>query len=264
MPAAGGAPTPATVIDTSRKEVAHRWVQFLPDGRHFLYTALVDTVFTGVHSEDNAVYVASLDSGKPFGSGSKDRKRLLSTDYKAAYAPPAHGGTGHLLFWRGNSLMAQPFDPQKLELAGEPVPIADQGGGPDTGGSARPFSISENGVLAYPSNLPSFENGQMVWYDRAGKRLGTVGEPGIYGVLKLSPDQKQLVVDRWEGTGPNVAVLVFDLIRNTTSRFTFHPGVNGRPIWSPDGSRIVSPQIGKEPSISTKKPRAVWAAKSRF
>ena len=79
----------------------------------------------------------------------------------------------------------------------------------------------------------------MVWYDRAGKRLGTVGEPGTYGVLKLSPDQKQLVVDRWEGTGSNVAVWVFDLIRNTTSRFTFHPGVNGRPIWSPDGSRIV-------------------------
>jgi Tol biopolymer transport system component len=243
VPAAGGAPTPATVLDTSRKESSHRWVQFLPDGRHFLYTALVDTAITGVHSEDNALYVASLDSGKLAGSGSRDRKRLLSTDYMGAYAPSAHGGTGHLLFWHSNSLMAQPFDPQKLELTGEPIPIADQGGRPEIGTTfSRPFSLSENGVIAYSSNVPSLEKHQMVWYDRAGKRLGTVGEPGISGVLKLSPDQKQLAVDRldrWEGTGSNVAVLVFDLIRNTTSRLTFHPGVSGFPIWSPDGSRIV-------------------------
>ena len=176
---------------------------------------------------------------KAFRVGSKDRKRLLSTDYKGAYAPPAHGGTGHLLFWRDNSLMAQPFDPQKLELTGEPVPIADQGGGPDSGTGIRPFSISENGVLAYPSNLPRSRTDQMVWYDRAGKRLGTVGEPGVYGRPRLSPDQKQLAVDRAGRDTQNAAVWLFDLTRNTASRFTFHPGMNGLPIWSPDGSRIV-------------------------
>jgi Tol biopolymer transport system component len=233
--AAGGKPTPATALDPSRKESSHRWVQFLPDGRHFLYTAFIDGP---PHSEDNALYVASLDSGKPAVSWSKDKKRLLSTDYKGAYASGTHGGTGHLLFWRGNSLMAQPFDPQKLELTGEPVPVADQSGGRDNGGQRRPFSISENGVLAYPSNLAA-TSFQMVWYDRAGKRLGTVGEPGEYMLPRLSPDQKQLAVERYANDFQNSAVWLFDLVRNTASRFTFSSGVNGVPIWSPDGSRIV-------------------------
>ena len=79
----------------------------------------------------------------------------------------------------------------------------------------------------------------MVWYDRAGKRLGTVGEPGGYGRPRLSPDQKQLAVDRAGSDIQNSAVWLFDLTRNTASRFTFHPGFNGLPIWSPDGSRIV-------------------------
>jgi Tol biopolymer transport system component len=135
--------------------------------------------------------------------------------------------------------MAQPFDPQKLELAGEPVPIADQGGEPESGAGIRPFSISENGVLAYPSNWTFSENRQMVWYDRAGKRLGTVGEPVGYGRPRISPNQKQLAVDR-AGRGTLFeAVWLFDQTRNTKSRFTFHPGINGFPIWSPDGSRIV-------------------------
>src|SRR5438445_3792599 len=134
--------------------------------------------------------------------------------------------------------MAPPFDPQKLELAGEPVPIADQGGGPESGPGIRPFSISENGVLAYPSNWTSLENQQMVWYDRAGKQLGTVGEPGGYGSPMLSPDQKQLAVDRARIAFQPEAIWLFDLTRNTASRFTFHPGINGFPIWSPDGSRI--------------------------
>ena len=222
------------MLDTSRKEISHRRPHFLPDGRHFVYTALV----ASTHSEDNALYVESLDSGKV--SGSKDRKRLLSTDHKGAYAPPANGGTGHLLFWRDNFLMAQSFDPQKLELAGEPVPIADQRGAPDNRGTAvLHFSISDNGVLAYPSNSSALGNLQMVWYDRSGKRLGTVGEPGGYGLPRLSPDQKQLAVNIGGIDPQNSAVWLLHLTRNTTSRFTFHLGLSARPIWSPDGSRIV-------------------------
>jgi hypothetical protein len=230
----GGTSSPVTALDISHKEISHRWVQFLPDGRHFLYTAYVDNE---LHSEDNALYVAALDSGRLSALGNKDRKRLFSTDYKGAYAAPAHGGLGHLLFWRGKALMAQPFDLKKLELVSEPVPIADQSG-TERENTLRPFSISETSVLAYPSNFPLLDHTQMVWYDRAGRRLGTVGEPGQYVAgPRISSNQKLVAVERADNA--NSALWVFDLYRNTALRFTFHASTNRRPVWSPDGSRIV-------------------------
>src|SRR5204862_5340667 len=98
-----------------------------------------------------------------------------------------------------------------------------------------PYSISEDGVLAYPSSLPAQSQQQMVWYDRAGKRLGTVGELGRYGPPRLSPDQKQLAVEREGIDNRHTSVWLFDLARNTASRFTFHPAESGVPLWSPDG-----------------------------
>ncbi|MBI3666260.1 MAG: protein kinase [Acidobacteria bacterium] len=224
--AEGGAAAPVTPLDASRGEVAQGWPQFLPDGRHFLYLS-ESSGGTGV-----GLFAASLNQ-----TGFEARRRLLSTDWKAAYAAPPGAKTGHLLFWRGNALMAQPFDPRKLELAGDPVRVAEQSGDPSPA-ATRPFSLSENGVLAYSNSLSPFRNNQMVWYDRAGKRLGSVGQPGPYfDVLKLSPDEKRLAVMREEGI--NYDIWFFDLSRESASQFTFDPSGDGQPVWSPDGSRIV-------------------------
>jgi len=88
----------------------------LPDGRHFLY------VTTTRKPEDSAIYLATLDG--------KERLRLMGARHAAAYAPPAAGSeNGHLLFLRGSTLMAQPLDAKRFELAGEPFPVAEQGGG---------------------------------------------------------------------------------------------------------------------------------------
>lgn len=72
---AGGEPTPATTLDESRSETAHRWPYFLPDGHHFLYLAL------SRQAEGGEVLVGSLDS--------KETKRLLTTNLNAVYAPRA-------------------------------------------------------------------------------------------------------------------------------------------------------------------------------
>src|SRR5262249_8234151 len=102
---AGGNPNPLTALDSAQGEAGHRRPWFLPDGKHFLYIAM-NTV-----PERSAIYLASVDS--------KERKRLVSSQQNAIYAPTAAAsGKGHVLFLREDTLMAQPFDEERLDLAG--------------------------------------------------------------------------------------------------------------------------------------------------
>jgi serine/threonine protein kinase/Tol biopolymer transport system component len=214
--AAGGSPMPVTTLDASRKEVFQSHPRFLPDGRHFLYLA------SSGQQENTGIYVGSLDS--------KETKRLLGTDTYAAYSPP-----GYLLFLRERTLMAQGFDASKLELTGEPFPVAEQ---VDrlTGANFGLFSVSETGVLAYRSG--SAAKMQLAWFDRGGKQLGTVGPPGIYSNPWLSPDEKRVAINRDDPQVSTADIWLIELARGTPTRFTFN-SVNIAPIWSPDGGRIV-------------------------
>ena len=222
VPAVGGVPAPVTKVDGSRKETAHIGPWFLPDGRRFLYQARAG-------GENDALYVASLD-GKP------EPKRLLSTEYKGVYAPPINGDSGHLLFMRGQTLMAQPFDAGAVQLRGEPFPVAEQVA-TIRGATLAPFSVSSTGVLAYWSAGQAGLT-ELVWFDRSGKRLGPfVGPPARYRNPRLSPDDKRVAVERLGDTG-NGDIWLFDLARGTPSRFTFHAAIDAAPVWSPDGSRI--------------------------
>src|SRR2546425_3655421 len=129
--AAGGEPTPLTTIDIARGENSHRWPYFLPDGHHFLYSVVGGP-------ESQGVYVRSLDA--------KENRRLLNVvNSDAAYAPP-----GYLLFRREAALMAKAFDADKLQLTGDPFPIAEQVGS-DAATFQTFFSVSQTGVLAYNS-----------------------------------------------------------------------------------------------------------------
>src|SRR3989454_155521 len=214
--AAGGEPTPVTTLDKSRQETSHRWPYFLPDGRHFLYT-----VFGGPESQ--GVYVRSLDA--------KENRRLLSAvNSDAAYAPP-----GYLLFRREATLMAQAFDADKLQLTGDPFPIAEQVGS-DASTFQTFFSVSQTGVLAY--NSGGSGKTQLAWMDRGGKQNGLVGPPGNYLRPLLSPDEKRVAVDDVDLQG-NRDVWIIELGRGNPSRFTFDPAIDVAPVWSPDGSRIV-------------------------
>ena len=109
VPASGGTATPVTSLDAAKGEVTHRWPQFLPDGRHFLY--LAGSPYGLKENPMNSVVVGSLDS--------KERKLLMHTHSSATYA------SGHILFLRQNTLMAQPFDAKRLEFTGEAFPVAD-------------------------------------------------------------------------------------------------------------------------------------------
>ena len=125
----GGEPAVITALDPSRSELGLGYPYFLPDGQHYLYSALSGT------PSNNAIYAGSLDS--------KERTQLLSARSLAVYAEP-----GYLLFQREGTLFAQPFDANRAALSGEPVRIADGVAySPIT--SLAAFSVSRDGVLAY-------------------------------------------------------------------------------------------------------------------
>jgi serine/threonine protein kinase len=218
----GGAPVPVTAL--AKGEVAHRWPQFLPDGRHFLYLR--------ASSDPNqmGVYVGSIDA-KP---DAQNLKRLLATNRQAYYAPAPNGGQGHLVFLRDVALMAQPFDPNRLELSGDAVPIAD---GVDSfpGNTYGLFSVSDTGALVYRTGTGGKLT--MTSFDEHGNAVGTVGESGDYTTPALSPDGTRIAVASGAADGRDIWIM--DLARNTTSRFTFDPANDDFPVWSPDGKFIV-------------------------
>jgi len=227
--AAGGQPTPITELDEASKESEHLAPFFLPDGRHYLFLAVAG---------QSGIYVGSLDS--------KDRKRLLTAESRPLYAAP-----GYLLFNRGSTVFAQPFDANTQELSGEPVRVADgvpnwvQGQGVSASLTrTASYAVSQAGVLAYRTGGAaanavgsSDEQRSLVWTDRNGTRIGQVGNNGTYGGIDLSPDGKRFAVHRHEGSGGDS--WSFDLAQGRMQRLTFDTTQdNSSPLWSPDGTRI--------------------------
>jgi Tol biopolymer transport system component/tRNA A-37 threonylcarbamoyl transferase component Bud32 len=217
---AGGEPKTVTKIDPARGENSHRWPQFLPDGRHFLYV----TAFS--ESEKQSVYVGSLDSN--------DKVRLGLSNASAVYAPGEHGG--YLLFVRQGVLMAQPFDSGTLRITGEAFRLAEPVG-IAAGWQAR-ISVSNNGVLLYQSENRTLQ--QLTLFDRLGVRVKTIGPPLAYQGLALSPDEHQVAVRRGEWPNQGIDIWLIELATGTSSRFTFNriPPPSST-VWSPAGDRII-------------------------
>jgi Tol biopolymer transport system component len=213
--ASGGVPTAATVLRAG--EGSHWRPFFLPDGRHFLYRAI-----TG--SAELPIFIGSLDS-------TEGNFLLNSGSNNVLYSQ------GHLLFLRDTTLMAQPFDSERLVLTGEAVPVAEQvqtQGTPPYG----IFSASENGVLAYQGGSSSPGN-QLVWFDRTGKKIGVLGDAAFYSDLEIAPDGKRASVSAPDQAGKGRDIWLYDLVRGLRTRFTFDSIDELESIWSPDGSRVV-------------------------
>lgn len=221
IPAAGGALTAVTKLDTSRSEMTHRWPHFLPDGKHFLYFSRSST--GGVEREEDALVVGSLHG--------KVNKRLMTAKGNVVYA------SGYLIYLRDKALMAQPFDAGKLETSGDAIPIAE----PveyDLGYNRAVFSVSQNGMLIYQSSSTQLGL-QLEWFDRTGRSLGTIAPPAEYWGTSLSPDGKRIVFSVYDYQSRNRDIWIYDTARGLKTRFTFDPASDESPVWSPDGSRIV-------------------------
>ncbi len=206
-----------TQLDAARQEASHRWPQFLPDGRHFIFTV------RGGLADQRGVYVSSLEG--------EFRQLLVRSDANASYAAP-----GYLLFLEGDSILGRAFDAERLEFTGPPMTVAAKVGRSSTGTGA--FSVSDAGTLIYAG--PMLRPGRLAWFDRDGRLLGSVGPEGdsYYLDFRLSPDEKQLAASRVDPKVGAPDIWLTDLVRGGTSRFTFGPHLNAGPVWSPNGERI--------------------------
>jgi dipeptidyl aminopeptidase/acylaminoacyl peptidase len=169
------------------------------------------------------VYAGTLDGREP--------TRVLATETAAVYAPP-----GALLWVRQGVLVALRFDPAREAVSGDPIPVA-QAVGLDDGVLRGAFAVSANGVLAHRAG--GGERRQLTWVDRAGIARGTVGPPDENGLSspELAPDGRRVAVHRT--VQRNTDVWLIDTSRGVPSRFTFVASNDSRPLWSPDGRRVV-------------------------
>ncbi|HEY7575767.1 MAG TPA: hypothetical protein VIB08_11420, partial [Thermoanaerobaculia bacterium] len=230
--ATGGEAKAVPVAETVPGVFTRRSPYFLPDGRHYLYLAY-DRV-EGKHMTS----IGTIDS--------KESKRLVESRSTAAYAAP-----GYLLYRRDRELVAQRFDPDKLELSGSPVPIVSEiGYNPITMHSL--FGVSGGDTLAYFP--PDALQAQLVWFDRQGREIERVGSPGYRNSMSLSADARRVVYDE-TSEGGDLDVWTLDVAGGgAPSRVTFDSVTDMYPVVSPDGTRVVFSSLRGGPPTLYEKP----------
>ena len=211
---ASGGPT-APVTRLLPRQTNHRFPQFLPDGRRFLF-------FSQGSGDTQGVYLGALDSS--------ETTRLASADTAAAYMPP-----DYVLYMRRGTLLAQRLDLPARALSGDLQTVADPVGWDGAIGLGA-FSVSATGVVAHRASGPGRR--ELVWFDRTGKRAGVIGAPDEDNLQypELSKDGSRIAIDRTVQN--NRDIYLVDLGRGPR-RLTFHAGIDATPVWSPDGGRIV-------------------------
>jgi Tol biopolymer transport system component len=219
---AGGNPQVLLPLDSAHEHRSYRWPHFLPDGNHFTFYAL------GAATNANGVYAGDL--------GTHESHLLFAADSDAVYsgdldANPAR--FGYLLFVQDGDLYTQGFNPSRLELEGKPALFMRNVGAVATL-SMVPLSVSSTGLLVYQALSPPTH--QLVWSDRDGKQTGLLGEPGDWGLPRISPDGRRTVCAKL-ADGHRGELWLFD--GETASPLASIPGADARsPVWSPDGTRV--------------------------
>ena len=220
--ASGGPVSEVTTLDAEIGQTSHRWPSFLPDGKHFIYFG------RGEQAERQGLYASSVDS--------KESKFLVAAAVTGTYTEAE--GKGYLLFVRESTLMAQPFDARKLELSGEAVTLV-QGilcFRNEVGPTAYAAFSASTGHLVYRTG--DVQTTRLTWFDRSGKALEPVTEPGGYHGPSLSADGKKVLFGRGEGAGTQ-DIFLMDLLRGNTTRLTFDPATEASSVFSPDESQVV-------------------------
>jgi Tol biopolymer transport system component len=209
----GGRPEPLFPLDASRGEIGQYDPILLPDGKHVVFIS---------SAPDMGLVFASVD-------GSVRRFLFQQRNSPADFAADPAGGPGYLLYSFSGQLMARRFDPARGEVIGDAVRIADNViSGPTT-------SVSTNGVLTFRHNTQPRR--QLAWFTRDGKEQSLVGDPGAAtGMPRIAPGGASIAVSRVVDGNADIWIDAPD--GGATTRFTFEPGTDNNPVWSPDGQRL--------------------------
>ncbi len=215
IPASGGTPRPVTSVAGEQEASTHRLPQFLPDGRHFLYTA-------GAGGVAGTVRVAEL--------GTSNTRVLLNAPSNVAFAD------GRLLYANGGLLLARPFDPRRAVFTGPAVSVAP-------GLENWPyrylanFSVSESSDMLVYRPAP-VERNRLLWLDPESGRTTTLLEPGPYLRARLAPDGNRLIVERRDPDTGLRTLALRDLADQTWTTLSRRPAIYFTYAWSAEGSRI--------------------------
>jgi serine/threonine-protein kinase len=221
--AEGGKPETLTEPDPKREEASHRLPSWLPNGKAVLFTVVS-------HGWDRQPWLAlfRLDTG--------EWHVLLPNAADARYV-----STGHLVFLRQGTLMAVRFDSARLEVIGQPSPVAENvmqafSADPLHNTAAGQFGVSDSGSLTYAAGgvVPDQKN-SLIWVDRRGVEQPITALQFPFFAPRLSPDGQRIA---YATTGREWQVWVYDLGRGTNSRLSGE-GMATFPIWTPDGKRLL-------------------------
>ncbi|MGA8265520.1 MAG: protein kinase [Ignavibacteriaceae bacterium] len=225
VPSSGGKPEEIIKADTSNKVLSLRWPHFLPDGDHFLYST--QSSASGSSPLDG-IYLSSLSDTTSV--------KLINASSNCQYAD------GYLLFVRQGILLAQKFDPGKLKLVGEAMPLSENVQYYDVRISGT-FSSSLNGNLIYLEQDQSSE--KTVLLDKNGNEIKKLlDQKPIYRV-SFSPDGNKIAYDLYDAGQKNIDIWTMDLKRNVSTRLTFEQNADIVPTWTPDGRQVTYSSTSK-------------------
>jgi serine/threonine-protein kinase len=214
--AAGGIPQPLTTVNSAKGDSNHRWPHLLPDGRALLFSSMNSTA-----ADDTVIEVLSLETGQ----------RRVLVDHATA---PQYASSGHIIFYRGSSLFAVPFDARRLEVTGAAVPVVENVWGLVTSAVAH-FSLAGDGTLVYAPGGVQARASRLALADRKGAtQLLQVPSQGFANPA-LSADGQRVAITV-QGTDTNV--WIFDIVRGAAARLTFQPVEDESPAWTPDGRKV--------------------------
>ncbi len=214
----GGEREVLTTLDPDQDVTSHTWPFVIPDRQAVLFV-----MSSGPALETGRIAVLDLASGE-------------ITDLDLEGVSPRYVPAGHLVYATADgSVHAVAFDATNLSVRGRPVPLIEGVWVKDSG--AANFSVSNTGTLVYLPGDEVARQRRLVWVDRDGREEPIDAAPRAYGGLRLSPDGERVAFTLFQGTDADV--VVYDLVRDISTRLTFDTAMDSGPIWTPDGRRIV-------------------------
>jgi len=232
VPAAGGDVVPLTTITEEAGFESHRYPQWLPGD-----TAVL---FTNTDTSGNHIEIVDVENG--------ERRVIHEGGFYGRYVP-----TGHVLFVDGDAVFAMPFDANRLERTGSPMPVLEGVASFPPGGQAQ-YHVSETGLLVYRPGTDELDPFRIAWADRSGRLDSLWDDEGIYGSPRLAPDGRRLAVSVQRGD--NWDVWVYDMERDVATRLTFESGYDADPVWSPDGRYVAFASDRDDGQVATYRTRS--------
>ena len=232
VPAAGGDVVPLTSVTEETGFESHRYPQWLPGD-----TAVL---FTSTNTSGNHIEIVDVENG--------ERRVIHEGGFYGRYVP-----TGHVLFVDGDAVFAMPFDVDRLERTGSPMPVLEGVASFPPGGQAQ-YHVSDTGLLVYRPGTDELDPFRIAWADRSGRLDSLWDDEGIYGSPRLAPDGRRLAVSVQRGD--NWDVWVYDMERDVGTRLTFESGYDADPVWSPDGRYVAFASDRDDGQVATYRTRS--------